>query len=101
MLINVGSGYHFMDRRKMVYENYVYRGHALSIAIGTLLVLLVFMGGAGALSEAAMSENVQDIYPEITSSNGIFPDHRPGKPMNNPQRAEQFSDPAGAEKMYR
>jgi len=67
--------------------------------IGTLLVFLVFMGGAGALSDAAVSDNVWDNYLDIESSNGIFPDQPPIMHTLYPQRAEQFSNPAGAENM--
>ncbi len=57
------------------------------------------MGGAGALSDAAVSDNVWDNFPDIAGSNGNFPDHLPGRSTLHPQPAEQFSTPVGAENM--
>jgi len=73
-------------------------GRALSIAIGTMLVFIVFMGGAGALSDVAVSDYVWDIYPDVASSNSNFPDHPPGIPLYR-QRADRFSNPDDTEKM--
>ena len=47
---------------EMRYYNLYEGGRALSIAIGTLLVFLVFMGGFTALSDAAVSGNAWDNY---------------------------------------
>jgi len=46
-------GFHYFqkDRLPMVSNN-IYRGRTLRIAVGTLLVIFVFAGGAGALSNS-------------------------------------------------
>ena len=69
---------------EMRYYNLCEGGRALSIAI--LLVFLVFMGGAGALSDAAASDNVWENYPDILNSNGNLSAHSPGTPTLHPQR---------------
>ena len=57
----------------MRYYNLCVGRRTLSIVIGTLLVFLVFMGSAGALSETLVSDNVRNNYTDIASSNDIFP----------------------------
>jgi hypothetical protein len=63
------------------------------------------MGGAGALSDAAVSDKLWDNYPDIASSKGNFSDQPSGTPTLHPQRAAQFSNPASednrAVKLYR
>ena len=82
---------------KMVNNN-LYRGRALSIVVGTLLVFLVFMGVSGALSDAAVSDNAGNNYSDLARLNGNFPGQPPGRPLDL-QRAEQFSTPSGSESM--
>jgi len=82
--------YHLKYPRATKVSNYqMWRVRALRIAIGTMLKLLVFMGGA-----LSYTENGGDNYPDIARSNGNFPDH-PGT-MHTLQKV---SNPVDAGKM--
>jgi hypothetical protein len=55
---------------KNMVDYKAYGGRALRIAIGTLLVFLVFMGGAGALSDGGISDKVWE--DNFTSDSGMW-----------------------------
>jgi len=97
-MINMGAVYHLKDQpAKKVYNYQMWRGRILRIANGTLAILLVFIGGAGALSDAAISEKLWDNYPDIVSPNVNLPDYLHSRTMYTLHRGEQVSKPFDAE----